>query len=135
MLFAACYQPLEQFVSRNSRCTISKCFQETLGITATEEDGLLHGLSVRINPSGCRFMQDTICHLFFAVTNAIGAANSVSIIQTFNNKSAVALFHETERNLTKPSNYCRQMCYKNASNSNKSIPLSMVMRMDIVGNI
>ena len=39
------------------------------------------------------------------------------------------------RNLTKPSNYCRQMCYKNASNSNKSIPLSMVMRMDNVGNV
>jgi len=44
----ACYQPLEQFVSRNSRCTISKCFQETLGITVTEEDGLLHGLLVCI---------------------------------------------------------------------------------------
>ena len=42
---------------------------------------------------------------------------------------------ETERNLTKPNNYCRQMCYKNASNSNKSIPLSMVMRMDNVGNV
>ena len=51
---------LEQFVSRNSRCAISKRFQETLGITATEEDGLLHGLLVRINPSGCWFMQDTI---------------------------------------------------------------------------
>jgi len=37
--------------------------------------------------------------------------------------SAVALFHETERNLTKPSNYCRQMCYKNASNSNKKLLL------------
>ena len=58
---------------------------------------------------------------------------------------SVALFHETERNrtkpdeternLTKPSNYCRQMCYKNASNSNKSIPSSMVMRMDNVGNV
>jgi len=24
--------------------TISKCFQETLAITVTEEDGLLHGL-------------------------------------------------------------------------------------------
>ena len=53
LFLTACYQPLEPFVSRNSRCTISKCFQETLGITATEEDGLLHGLSVRINPSGC----------------------------------------------------------------------------------
>ena len=39
------------------------------------------------------------------------------------------------RNLTKLSNYCRQMCYKNVFNSNKSIPLSMVMRMDIVGNV
>jgi len=52
-----------------------------------------------------------------------------------NSTTAVALFHETERNPTKPSNYCRQMCDKNASNSNKSIPLSMVMRMDIVGNV
>ena len=32
----------------------------------------------------------------------------------------VALFHETERNPTKPSNYYRQMCYKNVSNSNIS---------------
>ena len=32
------------------------------------------------------------------------------------------------RNRTKPSDYYRQMCYKNVSNSNKSIPLSMVMR-------
>ena len=32
----------------------------------------------------------------------------------------VALFHETERNLTKPSDYYRQMCYKNVSNSNIS---------------
>ena len=52
LFFAACYQLLEQSVSRNGRCTISKCFQETLGITATEE-GLLHGLLVRINLSGC----------------------------------------------------------------------------------
>ena len=65
LLLAACYQPLEQLVSRNSRCTISKCFQETLAITATEGDGLLHGLSVCINPSGCCFMQDTIWHLLF----------------------------------------------------------------------
>jgi len=43
--------------------------------------------------------------------------------------------NETRRNLTKPSNYCHQMCYKNASNSNKSIPVSMVMRMDNVGNV
>ena len=35
----------------------------------------------------------------------------------------VALFHETERNLTKPSDYYRQMRYKNVSNSNISIPL------------
>jgi len=47
----------------------------------------------------------------------------------------VALFHETERNLTKPSDYCRQMCYKNVSNSNISIPLSMLMRMDIIENV
>ena len=32
----------------------------------------------------------------------------------------VALFHETERNLTKLSDYYRQMCYKNVSNSNIS---------------
>jgi len=44
--FSLRYQPLEQFFSRNSRCTVSKCFQETLGISATEEDGLLHGLLV-----------------------------------------------------------------------------------------
>ena len=37
---------------KKSRCTISKCFQETLAVTVTE-DGLLHGLLVRINPSGC----------------------------------------------------------------------------------
>ena len=28
--------------------------------------------------------------------------------------------NETRRNLTKPSDYCRQMCYKNVSNSNIS---------------
>ena len=37
----------------------------------------------------------------------------------------VAPFHETERNRMKPSDYCRQMCYKNVSYSNISIPLSM----------
>jgi len=37
----------------------------------------------------------------------------------------VALFHETEQNLTKPNDYCRQMCYKNVLYSNISIPLSM----------
>ena len=46
---------------------VSKCFQETPGIAATEEDGFLRGLSGRVNPSGCWFMQDTIWHLLFVV--------------------------------------------------------------------
>jgi len=52
--------------------------------------------------------------------------------------NAVALFHETERNLTIPSDYCRQMCYKNVSNSNISIPLfhtprGVVLSVSVVG--
>ena len=51
---------------------------------------------------------------------------------------AVALFHAIERNLTKPSDYCRQMCYKNVSNSNISIPLfhtphGVVLSVSVVG--
>ena len=52
--------------------------------------------------------------------------------------NVIALFHETERNLTKPSDYCRQMCYKNVSNSNISIPWfhtprGVVLSVSVVG--
>ena len=48
-------------------------FQETLGITATEEDGLLHGLSVRINPSGCwlcKIRLSFVCYMMIAIGTA-----------------------------------------------------------------
>ena len=73
LLLAACYQPRQQSVSRNSRCTISKCFQETLGITATEEDGLLHGLLVRTTLLAAGYARyDVICLCYMMI--AFGAA-------------------------------------------------------------
>jgi len=73
LLLAACYQPLEQFVSRNSRCTVSKCFQETLGISATEEDGLLHRLLVRTTLLAATYARyDVICLCYMMI--AFGAA-------------------------------------------------------------
>jgi len=73
LLLAECYQPLEQFVSRNSRCTVSECFQETLGISATEEDGLLHGLLVRTTLLAAGYARyDVTCLCYMMI--AFGAA-------------------------------------------------------------
>jgi len=71
--FSLRYQPLEQFFSRNSRCTVSKCFQETLGISATEEDGLLHGLLVLTTLLAAGYARyDVICLCYMMI--AFGAA-------------------------------------------------------------
>ena len=72
LLLAACCQPLEQFVSRNSRCTVSECFHETLGISATEEDWLLHGLLVRTTLLAAVYARYDVCLCYMMI--AFGAA-------------------------------------------------------------
>ena len=63
---------LEQLVSRNSRCAVSKCFQETLGISATE-DGLLHRLLVRTTLLAAGYARYDVNCLCYMMT-AFGAA-------------------------------------------------------------
>ena len=68
---------LEQLVSRNSRCAVSKCFQETLGISASE-DGLLHRLLVRTT-FWLLVMQDTMLIVFAIWWLLLGQPYPVSL--------------------------------------------------------
>jgi len=81
LFLTACYQPLKQFISRNSRCTIIKRFQDTLGITATEEDGLLHSWTLSPHKHfWLLVVQDTIviCLRYMIATGAATHGDGVS---------------------------------------------------------